>query len=533
MENPAGAGAEGARGAMLPESLRQKDRVTYILYVYEIVLFSKLLIGGFILFKEAFMEAVTNFLLPIVQTINAYMSDYILIFLLVGVGLFYTVRTRFVQIRCFGEGMKKVFGNIKLRGGKSKGGLSSFQALATAIAAQVGTGNIVGACGAILIGGPGAIFWMWVIAFFGMATIYAEAVLAQETKAVQADGSILGGPVYYIKRAFKGWFGKFLAGFFAVAITLALGFMGSMVQSNSISESISTASSGYIPTWVIGLVLAVICAFIFIGGIQRIASVAEKIVPVMAVLYLLLGIIVLGFNFTKLPETIGMIFKYAFVPQALLGGAFGAGIKAAISQGAKRGLFSNEAGMGSTPHAHAQANVEKPHDQGVVAMIGVFIDTFVVLTITALVVISTLYAGNGPLGTQAGLAANSAITKGNMMQTAMGQIFGGTAGSILVAVCLTFFAFTTIISWNFFGKLNVQYLFGKKATVVYSVIAIGFILLGSLFPNDLVWELADMFNNIMVIPNVLALFVLSSIVVGALKSGKSKKAAKKKAEQTQ
>ena len=471
------------------------------------------------------MQAIVDFLLPIVKTINAYLSDYILIILLIGVGLFYSIKTRFVQVRCFGEGMKKVFGNVKLFGGKNKSGLSSFQALATAIAAQVGTGNIVGACGAILVGGPGAIFWMWVIAFFGMATIYSEAVLAQETKQVDADGNVQGGPVYYIRRAFKGKFGKFLAGFFAVAIILALGFMGSMVQSNSISESISTASSGLIPTWAIGLLLAAICVIIFIGGIKRIAAVAEKIVPIMAVLYILLGFVVICVNITSIPATFGMIFEYAFSPQALLGGAFGAAIKAAISQGAKRGLFSNEAGMGSTPHAHAQANVEKPHDQGVVAMIGVFIDTFVVLTMTALVVISTLYV-NGPLGTAEGLAANTAITKANMMQTAMGTVFGNTAGGILVAICLTFFAFTTIISWNFFGKVNVEYLFGKKATIIYSVIAIAFIFLGSLFPNDLVWELADMFNNIMVIPNVLALFALSSIVVAAVKAGKRKKAKK-------
>ena len=473
------------------------------------------------------MEQISNFLLDIVKNINTYLSDYILIILLVGTGLFYSIKTRFVQVRCFGEGMKKVFGGLSLRGGKGKSGLSSFQALATAIAAQVGTGNIVGACGAILVGGPGAIFWMWIIAFFGMATIYAEAVLAQETRVVQADGSILGGPVYYIKRAFNNKFGKFLAGFFAVAITLALGFMGSMVQSNSISEAANTASEGFIPTWVVGLVLAVICTFIFIGGIQRIASVAEKIVPLMAVVYLAVGVIVLGINITKIPETFGMIFKYAFVPQALLGGAFGAAIKAAISQGVKRGLFSNEAGMGSTPHAHAQANVEKPHDQGVVAMIGVFIDTFVVLTITALVVISTLYAGDGPLGSELGLALNNvtgAVTKANMMQTAVGIALGNEAvGNIIVAVCLSFFAFTTIISWNFFGKQNFRYLFGKKATIVYSVLAIAFIFLGSLFPNDLVWELTDMFNNIMVIPNVIALLALSGIVVAAAKKKKENK----------
>ena len=462
------------------------------------------------------MDFITN----IVVTINKYLSDYILIFLLVGTGLFYTIKTRFVQVRCFGEGMKRVFGGMFSKKQGAKGGLSSFQALATAIAAQVGTGNIVGACGAILIGGPGAIFWMWLIAFFGMATIYAEAILAQETRVVGADGSVLGGPVYYIKRAFSGKFGKFLAGFFAVACFLALGFMGTMVQSNSISGAISTATNGAIAPWIIGIALAIVCAFIFIGGIKRIASVAEKIVPVMAVAYIVIGIVILGINVKYIPETFGLIFKYAFVPQALLGGAFGAAIKAAISQGVKRGLFSNEAGMGSTPHAHAQANVEKPHDQGVVAMIGVFIDTFVVLTITALVVISTLYAGGGPLGTPEGLAANT-IGKANLMQTAVGTALGNEAlGNILIAVCLTFFAFTTIISWNFFGKLNFQHLFGKKSTIVYSVLAIGFIFLGSLASNDLVWELADMFNNLMVIPNVLALVTLSGIVVAACRKKK-------------
>ena len=472
------------------------------------------------------MEAVSNFLLPIVAKINAYMSDYILIFLLVGIGLFYTIRTKFVQVRCFGEGMKRVFGGISLRGGKQRGGLSSFQALATAIAAQVGTGNIVGACGAIMVGGPGAIFWMWIIAFFGMATIYAEAVLAQETKIVKEDGSVLGGPVYYIKKAFNNGFGKFLAGFFAIAITLALGFMGAMVQSNSISESISTASNGFIQPWIIGIVLAAICAFIFIGGIQRIASVAEKIVPIMAVIYLVIGLVIIVINVKAIPETFGMIFKFAFTPQAIIGGTFGAAIKAAISQGVKRGLFSNEAGMGSTPHAHAQAKVEKPHDQGVVAMIGVFIDTFVVLTMSASVVISTLYAGNGPLSTPEGLAATT-LTKANLMQTAVGTALGNaTLGNVLVALCLTFFAFTTIIGWNFFGKQNVEYLFGKKskvATVIYSVLAIVFIFLGSCLQNDLVWELTDMFNNLMVIPNVIALAVLSSIVVAAVKTKKKNK----------
>ena len=456
------------------------------------------------------MEALLKF----VQTVNLYLSDYILIVLLIGCGLYFSIRTRFVQVRCFGEGWKRLFGNFSLAGGKNKSGMSSFQALATAIAAQVGTGNIVGACGAILIGGPGAIFWMWVIAFFGMATIYAEAVLAQKTRTVDEDGTVRGGPVYYIKTAFKGKFGTFLAGFFSVAIILALGFMGAMVQSNSIGEACMTAFG--IPAWVTGLIIAALSAFIFIGGVQRIASVTEKLVPIMAILYFIGGIVVLAFRFEYIPETFGMIFKYAFAPQAIIGGGIGFALKTAISQGAKRGLFSNEAGMGSTPHAHAMANVKDPHEQGVVAMIGVFIDTFIVLTITALVVISTLYAGGGPLA--GGMA--DGIVKTNMAQLAFSAVFGSGLGSAFVAVCLLFFAFSTIISWNLFGRINMTYLFGKKSGLIYSVIAIVFIFLGSLLSNDLVWELTDMFNQLMVIPNVIALLALGGIVAATANNHK-------------
>ena len=445
-------------------------------------------------------------LLHIVQTINFYLSDYILVILLVGTGIFFSVKTRFVQIRCFGEGMRRVFGGFSLRGGKHKSGLSSFQALTTAIAAQVGTGNIIGACGAILIGGPGAIFWMWIIAFFGMATIYAEAVLAQETRIVHPDGSVAGGPVYYIKRAFNNKFGSFLAGFFAIAITLALGFIGSMVQSNSIGETCSNAFG--IPSWIIGIVVALASAFVFLGGVQRVASVTEKLVPIMAVLYLAGGLVLLIMRLPHIPETFAMIFKYAFFPNAIIGGGLGYALKTAVSQGVKRGLFSNEAGMGSTPHAHAMANVAKPHDQGVVAMVGVFIDTFLVLTMTALVVISTLYAGGGPLAA----GAAEGIEKTNMAQLAFSSVFGNSLGSIFVAICLLFFAFSTILGWNLFGKLNVAYLFGQKATKVYSVLAVVFIFLGSCLSNDLVWELSDLLNQLMVIPNALALLALSSLV---------------------
>ena len=457
-------------------------------------------------------------LLTIVQTINSYLSDYILIIMLVGCGLYFTIRTKFVQIRCFKEGWHRVFGNFSLHGGKHEGGMSSFQALATAVAAQVGTGNIVGASGAILIGGPGAIFWMWVIAFFGMSTIYAEAVLAQETRKVNPDGTVAGGPVYYIKRAFNNNFGKILAGFFAVAIILALGFMGAMVQSNSIGESCNNAFG--IPTWVVGAIIAVICSFIFIGGASRVAAVAEKVVPIMALLYVAGGLIVLICRIQYIPETFGLIFSYAFNPTAVIGGSIGYAIKQAISQGVKRGLFSNEAGMGSTPHAHAQAKVKTPHEQGVVAMIGVFIDTFVVLTMTALVVISTLYTGDGILAGVMTTTENLdalGVAKTNLAQLAFGSVFGSGFGSAFVAICLLFFAFTTIIGWNLFGRINIEYLFGKKAVLPYSIIAVAFIFIGSLLSNNLVWELTDMFNQLMVIPNVIALLALSGIVVTSAK----------------
>ena len=443
-------------------------------------------------------------LLKLVQNINLYLSDYILLILLVGVGIFFTIRTRFVQLRCFGEGLRTVFSRSSK---DKKGGISSFGALATAVAAQVGTGNIVGACGAILIGGPGAIFWMWVIAFFGMATIYAEAVLAQTTRKKDENGNILGGPVYYIRHAFKGSFGKILAVFFSVATILALGFMGTMVQSNSIGST--TESALGIPGWVMGLVVAAITAVILLGGAKRIVSVSEKMVPIMALLYLAGCFVVLVMRVQFIPETFGMIFRYAFMPHAIVGGGIGYALKTAISQGAKRGLFSNEAGMGSTPHAHALAQVKTPHEQGVVAMIGVFIDTFVVLTMTALVVISTLYAGGGVLAS----GAADGISKANMAQLAFSSVWNDSVGNIFVAVCLFFFAFSTIIGWNLFGKINVEYLFGKRAVPVYSVISLVFVVLGSFLSNDLVWELTDMFNQLMVLPNVIALVALSGLVV--------------------
>ena len=278
------------------------------------------------------------------------------------------------------------------------------------------------------------------------------------------------------------------------------------------------------PSWVIGLLVTAVAGFIFLGGIHRIASVTEKLVPVMACIYLLGGLILLICRIQYIPETFAMIFRYAFTPNAIIGGSLGYALKTAISQGAKRGLFSNEAGMGSTPHAHALAKVEKPHDQGTVAMVGMFIDTFVVLTLTALVVISTLYAGDGILAQ----GAVDGVSKTNMAQMAFSTVFGEGIGNGFVAICLLFFAFSTILGWNLFGRINVKYLFGQKADKIYSVLAMIFLFLGSILSNDLVWELTDFFNNLMVIPNVIGLLALGGAVAAAAKAGEAAYKEKKK-----
>ena len=420
----------------------------------------------------------------------------LLLFLLVGTGVFFTIRLRGVQLRRFGEGFHRVFGGFTLRGKKADDqGMSSFQALATAIAAQVGTGNITGCATALVSGGPGALFWVWVSAFFGMATIYAEAVLAQRYRTT-VNGKVTGGPAYYIRAAFKGTFGKVLAGVFSVLIILALGFMGNMVQSNSIGDAFHNAFG--ISHLAVGIVVALIAAFIFLGGVQRIAAVTEKIVPIMAAFYILGCIVILVMNHKALPGAFAQIFVLAFNPQAMAGGVAGVTVQQAMRFGVARGLFSNEAGMGSTPHAHALAKVNHPREQGAVAILGVFIDTFVVLTLTGLVLITSGLIPEGLTGT--------ALT-----QAAFSQTFGGF-GPVFIAICMFFFAFSTIIGWYFFGQSNFKALFGEKALPVYSAIVVVFILVGSTLKVDLVWAMADFFNGLMAVPNLLALLALSGVV---------------------
>ncbi|MCX7904829.1 MAG: sodium:alanine symporter family protein [Caloramator sp.] len=436
-------------------------------------------------------------MLDLIKNINSILWSYVLIFLLCGTGIYYTIILKGVQLRRFKDGWKRVFGNITLRGEKAgKEGMTSFQALATAIAAQVGTGNLAGAATAIASGGPGAIFWMWLSAFFGMSTLFSEAVLAQTFKD-KVDDEVTGGPAYYIK---KGLGSNFLAYLFSVSIILALGFMGNMVQSNSIGVAFYN-SFGIKPIYV-GIVLAIIAGFIFIGGIKRIASVTEKMVPLMALFYIIGGLIVIILNIDSLVPALKMIFVGAFNPKAATGGIIGATVKEAVRYGVARGLFSNEAGMGSTPHAHAVAKVKHPVEQGVVGIISVFIDTFVILTLTALVILTT-----GSIETKA--------TGIKLTQEAF--IRGlGSFGGVFIAIALLFFAFSTIIGWYFFGEANVKFLFGKKGLMPYRILVVVFIALGTALEVPLVWELADLFNGIMVIPNLIALLVLSQTVKRAL-----------------
>ena len=434
----------------------------------------------------------------LVQSLNNFIwGPYFLIPLLCGTGLYFTFKLKFVQIRKFGDCVRQVFGGFSLSGDKAgKNGMSSFQALATAVAAQVGTGNMVGVATALSMGGPGAIFWMWAAAFCGMATIFAEAVLALTFKTNDETGHVVGGPAYYISR---GLGSKALAGFFAVALIAALGFVGNMVQANSIADAFSTAFQ--VPGWIIGLVVAILAGLIFFGGIGRLASVTEKVVPIMAALYLLGGFYILACHASAFVDCLGLIFKSAFSPEAAAGGVIGASVKEAMRYGIARGLFSNEAGMGSTPHAHAVSQVKHPAQQGLAAIMGVCI-TVMICSISAFVVLST--------GVLDGQTTGVALT-----QKAFTVGFG-SLGNTYVALVLMFFSFSTIIGWYFFGEQNVKYLFGCKALIPYRLLVMGFLVLGSTLKVTLVWELADLFNGLMVIPNLIALIGLAKLVSASL-----------------
>lgn len=443
----------------------------------------------------------TEQMLTILKQINDVLWGPLMLAFLLGTGIWFTFKLRFLQLRKVKAAARQLF--IKQESEDGTKGMSSFQSLATAIAAQVGTGNLAGVATAIVSGGPGAIFWMWISGFFGMGTIFAEAVLAQEYREVR-DGEFTGGPAYYIKKGIRNkTVAKLLSGFFAVTIILALGLMGNIVQSNSLGMAIEQVIP--VPPIVIGLFTAVLVALILVGGITRIGAFTERVVPVMAALYILGGIAIIGLHAENVLPALKMIFVSAFTPQAALGGAVGTTVKEAVRFGVARGLFSNEAGMGSTPHAHAVAKVKHPGEQGLVSIISVIIDTGIVCTITALVILTT-----GVLDT--GLTSAALTQEGFRV----GFSNFGDFGNYFIAVCLFFFAFSTIIGWYFFGEQNVKYLFGSKGVHVYRPMVLACIVVGPLFNVDVVWQMADMFNALMVIPNLIGIVCLTGIVVKIL-----------------
>ena len=440
----------------------------------------------------------------IVEQASDILWNYLLLFLLVGTGIFFTIKLHFVQLSSFADGVRHLFKGFSLHGkAADKDGMSSFQALATAIAAQVGTGNITGCATALVSGGPGALFWTWVSAFFGMATIYAEAVLAQ-TYRTTVDGQVTGGPAYYIRAAFKGKFGKFLAIFFSVALILALGFMGNMVQSNSIGDAFHNAFG--VNRVVVGVVIAVLAAFIFLGGVKRIAAVTEKLVPLMALFYIAGALIIVVLHAGNIPAAFAAIFKGAFNLNAAGGGALGYGISQTITWGFKRGAFSNEAGLGSAVMVNSASNVKEPVHQGMWGVFEVFADTIVVCTLTALVILTT-----GVVDLQSG-----AVLAGVQDNALVGQAFTAAFGSFgpkFIAVSILLFAYSTTLGWSHYGTKAVEYLFGTTGSRIYKVVFVCMTVVGATMKLGLAWDLSDTFNGLMMIPNLIGVLVLSGTVV--------------------
>ena len=434
----------------------------------------------------------------LVSTINFVLWDYLLIYALLGIGLFFSIYLGVPQLTKLGAAFKSVFGGLfakKDAADKDHKSLSQFQALAVAVSAQIGTGNVAGVATAITAGGPGAIFWMWFSAVLGMSTIFAEALLAQKYRVV-SHGKYIGGPAFYITHGLTPKIGRsaarFLSGGFSIALIIALGFIGNATQSNSISSAVTVAFN--IPPLAVGIGLAVLAGLIIVGGVDRIAKITQFVVPFMAIIYIICAIVILFKFSSHIVPMFDHIFTAAFNPQAVLGGAAGIGMREAVRFGVARGLFSNEAGMGSTPHAHATADVQHPVQQGMAAFVGVFIDTLLVCTATALIILLT---DADKLGLQGAAVTQQAFV-----------IAFGSGGAQLLAVCLTFFAFTTIIGWYYFGESNIRFLFHGRHLAIYRTLVLLAIVLGTLGKVDVVWSLSDMFNGFMVIPNLIALFLL-------------------------
>ncbi|OEF99203.1 transporter [Vulcanibacillus modesticaldus] len=426
-----------------------------------------------------------------------------LLILIVGTGLFLTLRISFLQFSHLGYALKLSFS--KSQDTKSEGDISHFAALMTALAATIGTGNIVGVATAVVLGGPGAVFWMWITALVGMATKYAEGVLAVKYRVVDENGEMAGGPMYFIEKGL-GW--KWLAVLFAIFASVAAFGIGNMVQSNAVAGNIA-ASVGINP-WITGVILALLTALVIIGGIKSIGRVTSFLVPFMALFYVLGGLIIIILNITEVPAAIGHIFSDAFTGSAMAGGAIGT----VIRWGVARGVFSNEAGLGSAPIAAAAAKTDVPGRQALVSMTGTFLDTIVVASFTGIVI------------TMSGLYDVAGVDEASLTANAFDMFLPGV-GKWIVTIGLIFFAYSTILGWSYYGEKSFEYLFGAKSVLFYRIAFSISVLIGAGLTLNLVWDIADVMNGMMAIPNLIGLIALSGVVVAETKVIKEKIAQEK------
>lgn len=442
-------------------------------------------------------------LMKINGIINGFVWGPPMLVLLVGTGIYLTLRTKFFSITKLGYILKNTL--LKMfEKSEGEGEISAFEAVATALAATVGTGNIAGVATAIALGGPGAIFWMWIAALFGMTTKFAEVVLAIQYREKTEDGRFVGGPMYYITNGLNL---KWLAYIFAFFGAVAAFGIGNMVQSNSIAESLFVTFG--LNKLLTGIVLAIGAAIVIVGGIKKIGAVTSKLVPMMAAFYIIGGIVIIIINAAHIPEAFGLIFGSAFTGSAAIGGFSGALLKDAMTKGIARGVFTNEAGLGSAPIAHAAATTDHPVRQGLWGVFEVFMDTIVICTITALAIITTGVWQDG--GTGAALTTQ-----------AFSHGLPGNWGGIIVSIGILLFAFSTILGWEYYGERCAEYLFGPKVNIIYRVLWIPFIILGAVGGLEQIWDLADTMNGLMAIPNLVGIVGLSGVVIKLTKEFFSK-----------
>lgn len=434
--------------------------------------------------------------------INSFVWGPVMLILLVGTGVYLTFRTNFMSLAKLGYILKSTLLKMFKREQKGEGEVTAFQAVATALAATVGTGNIAGVATAIATGGPGAVFWMWLSAIFGMTTKFGEVVLSINYREKTPDGRFVGGPMYYINNGLK-W--KWLANIFAIFGSLAAFGIGNMVQSNSVAASLEVSFG--VNKLVTGIVLAVLAAVVIIGGLKRIAQVTELLVPFMAALYILGGLFIILMNISHIGEAFGLIFGNAFTPTAAIGGFAGSTMKLAMTKGVARGVFSNEAGLGSAPIAHAAATTDHPVRQGLWGVFEVFMDTIVICSITALSIIMTGSWSSGETG--------AALTTMAFDQTIPG-------GGYIVSIGVMLFAFSTLLGWEYYGERCAEFLFGSKINKAYRILWIPFVVIGSIGGLNMLWDLADTLNGLMAIPNLIGILLLSGVVIKLTKEFFSK-----------